>query len=93
MFQAVGYKIHLVIMAIMVALTAGLGLLQETLVKIAKKLKKNNVAVDVVSLAAEEENAPKLEAFQVSMKAKLRYLWSVTKKRRGVCEYLLSVSQ
>jgi hypothetical protein len=39
--------------------------MQETLVKIAKKLKKNNVAVDIVSLAAEEENAPKLEAFQV----------------------------
>ena len=34
--------------------------------KIAKKLKKNNVAVDVVSLAAEEENTAKLEAFQAS---------------------------
>lgn len=39
---------------------------QETLVKLAKKLKKNNVAVDVVSLAAEEENTEKLEAFQVT---------------------------
>ena len=34
--------------------------------KIAKKLKKNNVAVDVVSLAAEEENTAKLEGFQAS---------------------------
>ena len=41
-------------------------LLQEQLVKIAKKLKKNNVAVDVVSFGAEEENTEKLEAFQVS---------------------------
>ena len=49
-----------------IALIVGKGLLQETLVKIAKKLKKNNVAVDIVSLAAEEENAPKLEAFQVN---------------------------
>ena len=29
---------------------------QEKLVKIAKKLKKNNVAVDVVSFGAEDEN-------------------------------------
>lgn len=33
------------------------------LVKIAKKLKKNNVAVDIVSFGSEEENAEKLEAF------------------------------
>ena len=39
---------------------------QESLVDIAKKLKKNNVAVDIVGLAAEEENIPKLEAFQVN---------------------------
>lgn len=29
---------------------------QDKLVKIAKKLKKNNVAVDIVSFGAEEEN-------------------------------------
>lgn len=40
--------------------------MQEALVDIGKKLKKNNIAVDVVGLAAEEENIPKLEAFQVS---------------------------
>jgi hypothetical protein len=37
--------------------------LQQALVKIAKKLKKNNVAVDVVSFGCEEEIAEKLEAF------------------------------
>lgn len=31
--------------------------------KIAKKLKKNNVAVDIVSFGSEDENAEKLEAF------------------------------
>ncbi|PNH09728.1 26S proteasome non-ATPase regulatory subunit 4, partial [Tetrabaena socialis] len=36
---------------------------KEKLIKIAKKLKKNNVAVDVVSFGAEDENAEKLEAF------------------------------
>lgn len=36
---------------------------EETLVKIAKKLKKNNVAVDIVSFGCEEENRGKLEAF------------------------------
>lgn len=36
---------------------------KEALVKIAKKLKKNNVAVDIVSFGSEEENAEKLEAF------------------------------
>lgn len=41
--------------------------MQDTLVDIGKKLKKNNIAVDVVGLAAEEENIPKLEAFQVSL--------------------------
>ena len=35
----------------------------ETLTKIAKKLKKNNVAVDIVSFGCEEENKAKLEAF------------------------------
>lgn len=35
--------------------------------EIGKKLKKNNIAVDVVGLAAEEENVPKLEAFQVRL--------------------------
>ena len=42
-------------------------LVQATLVDIGKKLKKNNIAVDVVGLAAEEENIPKLEAFQVGL--------------------------
>ena len=37
--------------------------LQESLVKIAKKLKKNNVAVDIVSFGSEEENTEKLDAF------------------------------
>lgn len=36
---------------------------KESLIKIGKKLKKNNVAVDVVSFGSEEENAEKLEAF------------------------------
>ena len=36
---------------------------ERTLVKIAKKLKKNNVAVDIVSFGSEEENAGRLEAF------------------------------
>mmetsp|Transcript_21323 Transcript_21323/g.46591 ORF Transcript_21323/g.46591 Transcript_21323/m.46591 type:complete len:362 (-) Transcript_21323:453-1538(-) len=36
---------------------------KETLVKIAKKLKKNSVAVDIVSFGCEEENEEKLEAF------------------------------
>ena len=37
--------------------------MQETLVKIAKKLKKNSVAVDIVSFGCEPENDEKLEAF------------------------------
>lgn len=36
---------------------------KEALIKIAKKLKKNNVAVDIVSFGSEEENSEKLEAF------------------------------
>lgn len=36
---------------------------KESLIKIGKKLKKNNVAVDVVSFGSEDENAEKLEAF------------------------------
>ena len=36
---------------------------QDKLVKVGKKLKKNNVAVDIVSFGSEEENAEKLEAF------------------------------
>ncbi|KXZ52409.1 hypothetical protein GPECTOR_9g453 [Gonium pectorale] len=36
---------------------------KDKLVKIAKKLKKNNVAVDIVSFGAEEENQEKLDAF------------------------------
>lgn len=36
---------------------------KEKLVKIAKKMKKNNVAVDIVSFGSEEENTEKLEAF------------------------------
>lgn len=35
--------------------------------KIAKKLKKNNVAVDIVSFGCEEENNEKLEAFQTTV--------------------------
>ena len=31
--------------------------------KVGKKLKKNNVAVDIVSFGSEESNAEKLEAF------------------------------
>ena len=40
---------------------------QDALVKIAKKLKKNNVAVDIVSFGSEEENAEKLEAFHAAV--------------------------
>jgi len=36
---------------------------QEELVKIGKKLKKNNVAVDVVNFGAAEVNGERLEAF------------------------------
>lgn len=36
---------------------------KERLVSIAKKLKKNNVAVDIVSFGCEEENEEKLQAF------------------------------
>eukprot|EP00158_Paraphelidium_tribonemae_P003883 Partr_v1_DN26444_c0_g1_i3_m24147 putative 26S proteasome nonATPase regulatory subunit len=35
----------------------------KTLVKLAKKLKKNNVAVDLISFGEEQENAAKLQAF------------------------------
>lgn len=37
--------------------------MQDKLVKIAKKMKKNNVAVDIVSFGSEEQNTEKLEAF------------------------------
>jgi hypothetical protein len=37
--------------------------LQDTLVKIAKKLKKNNVAVDIISFGHEADNEEKLTAF------------------------------
>ncbi|KAK9841222.1 hypothetical protein WJX74_002153 [Apatococcus lobatus] len=37
---------------------------KDKLVKTAKKLKKNNVAVDIVSFGCEEENSEKLEGFQ-----------------------------
>lgn len=37
--------------------------IQDKLVKVGKKLKKNNVAVDIVSFGSEEANAEKLEAF------------------------------
>ncbi|GAB4815088.1 hypothetical protein N2152v2_002134 [Parachlorella kessleri] len=40
---------------------------KDALVKISKKLKKNNVAVDVVSFGSEEENAEKLEAFHAAV--------------------------
>ncbi|KAG0224500.1 26S proteasome non-ATPase regulatory subunit 4 [Mortierella sp. GBAus27b] len=36
---------------------------EKTLVKLAKKLKKNNIAVDVVNFGEEVENTSKLEAF------------------------------
>ncbi|KAI8393528.1 uncharacterized protein BYT42DRAFT_541784 [Radiomyces spectabilis] len=36
---------------------------ERTLVKLAKKLKKNNVAIDVVNFGEESENTAKLEAF------------------------------
>ena len=41
--------------------------LQEKLVKIAKKLKKNNVAVDIVSFGCEQDNSEKLEAFHTAV--------------------------
>ncbi|KAI7841025.1 hypothetical protein COHA_005253 [Chlorella ohadii] len=40
---------------------------KDSLVKIAKKLKKNNVAVDIVSFGSEEENGEKLEAFHAAV--------------------------
>lgn len=40
-----------------------LTILQDKLVKVAKKLKKNNVAVDVVAFGSEETNGEKLESF------------------------------
>lgn len=36
---------------------------EKTLVKLAKKLKKNNIAVDVINFGEESENTTKLEAF------------------------------
>ena len=42
-------------------------MVQDSLVKLAKRLKKNNVAVDIVSYAAVEENEDKLLAFQVGI--------------------------
>ncbi|KAI8845528.1 hypothetical protein BC829DRAFT_399569 [Chytridium lagenaria] len=36
---------------------------EKTLVKLGKKLKKNNIAVDVINFGEDEENTPKLEAF------------------------------
>jgi 26S proteasome regulatory subunit N10 len=36
---------------------------EQTLVKLAKKLKKNNVAVDVVNFGEDSLNQSKLEAF------------------------------
>ncbi|KAL4854411.1 26S proteasome non-ATPase regulatory subunit 4 [Chlorella vulgaris] len=40
---------------------------KDALVKIAKKLKKNNVAVDVVSFGSEEANSDRLEAFHAAV--------------------------
>jgi 26S proteasome regulatory subunit N10 len=40
---------------------------QDKLVKIAKKLKKNNVAVDIVSFGCDAENEEKLEAFHAAV--------------------------
>ena len=36
---------------------------ERTLVRLAKKLKKNNVAVDIINFGEEAENNAKLEAF------------------------------
>jgi len=36
---------------------------EKTLVKLAKKLKKNNIAVDVINFGEETENTTRLEAF------------------------------
>lgn len=36
---------------------------EKTLVKLAKKLKKNNVAVDIINFGEEAENTSRLEAF------------------------------
>ena len=43
------------------------GDVQEKMTKIGKKLKKNNVAVDIVSFGCEEENREKLEAFHAAV--------------------------
>ncbi|KAF9103641.1 hypothetical protein BGX29_003115 [Mortierella sp. GBA35] len=40
---------------------------EKTLVKLAKKLKKNNIAVDVINFGEEAENTTKLEAFVASV--------------------------
>ncbi len=40
---------------------------QDTLVMLAKKLKKNNVAVDVVAFGLESENSEKVEAFHAAV--------------------------
>ena len=40
---------------------------KDALVKLGKKLKKNNVSVDVVSFGCEEENREKLEAFHAAV--------------------------
>jgi 26S proteasome regulatory subunit N10 len=36
---------------------------ERTLVRLAKKLKKNNVAIDIINFGEEAENTTKLEAF------------------------------
>lgn len=36
---------------------------ERTLVRLAKKLKKNNVAIDIINFGEEAENTVKLEAF------------------------------
>jgi len=36
---------------------------EKTLVKLGKKLKKNNIAIDIINFGEEEENTSKLEAF------------------------------
>uniref|UniRef100_A0A1D1ZXE9 26S proteasome non-ATPase regulatory subunit 4 homolog n=1 Tax=Auxenochlorella protothecoides TaxID=3075 RepID=A0A1D1ZXE9_AUXPR len=40
---------------------------KDSMVKIARKLKKNNIAVDIVSFGSEEANVEKLEAFQAAV--------------------------
>lgn len=63
--------------------------MQDTLVKIAKKLKKNSVAVDVVSFGCEAENDEKLSAFHEAVNSNgnshLVSVWGASGKFFQVC--------